>query len=144
MTKKPPIIVIKPGRPGSVVPLPGKKPSAVPLPEKEQTVPVEIPGTGALAIFTERAEKAAEKAEDAAEKAQKAAEHIEDLGENIEIGEVVTDIKETPGGIEAKKLSGEKVEVKLVKSVNGETPDEAGNIFLPFPITVKVLGDSDI
>lgn len=143
MTKKPPVIEITPGRPGSVVPLPGK-PGAVPLPEKEQTVPVDIPGTGALAIFTERAEKAAEKAEDASEKAQKAAEHIEDLGENIEIGEVVTDIKETPGGIEAKKLSGEKVEIKLVKSVNGQTPDDNGDIVLPFPITVKVLGDSDI
>ena len=133
MNKKPPVVVI-PGRPATAVPLPAKKPTAV---------PIEIPGTGALSIFTERAEEAAEKAEEAAQKAQDSAESIKDLGEILETG-VVTDIKETPGGIEAKKLSGEKVEIKLVKSVNGKTPDEAGNIFLPFPITVKVLGNSDI
>lgn len=87
----PPVVELKPATQAAAIPV--EKPSSA--------VPVEIPGTGALAIFAERAEEAAKKAEAAADK-------VEEIAGTIEGGAFVADIEKKGAGFVATKGDGKK------------------------------------
>lgn len=118
----PPVVELKPATQAAAIPV--EKPSSA--------VPVEIPGTGALAIFAERAEEAAKKAEAAADK-------VEEIAGTIEGGAFVADIEKKGAGFVATKGDGKKIEMAFVKA---ET--DAGSVEVELPFTVKILGESAV
>lgn len=118
----PPVVELKPATPAAAIPV--EKPSSA--------VPVKIPGTGALAVFAERAEEAAKKAEAAADK-------VEEIAGTIEGGAYVAEIEKTGAGFLATRGDGKKTEVTFVKAEDG-----TGSIDVELPFTVKIIGESSV
>lgn len=81
----------------------------------------------------------ANRAEVAAEKAEAKANEIEELVANIGDGNIVVDVTEENGTITVAKSNGEESAISVVKSVNGVSADENGNVVIPNLIQVKVL-----
>lgn len=112
---------------------------AVPITGKPAgAMPINIPQTTGLGLYTEQAKEAAALA-------QQTAAELKDLLENANFSNVVTDVcEQDPCNLVITKQGGSQTSIKLVKSVNGCCADEDGNIVLPYPIKVKVLGNSSI
>lgn len=115
---------------------------AIPLQAQRQgAIPLQVPPPQILGECVDQAEEAAKKAAEAAKKAEEIAKKAEEIVPDNFVTQI---IEEPKGTLKIKRVDGTVQTITFVKSVNGLLTDENGNILLPFPINIKVLGDSQV